>query len=52
MPAVGLPVMLRMLSAPEPRDVRPSACTVVSKSTASSAAISRICKLARVVTST
>ena len=27
MPAVGLPVMLRMLSAPEPRAVRPSACT-------------------------
>ena len=32
MPAVGLPVMLRMLSAPEPREVRPSSASRISTS--------------------
>ncbi len=50
-PAVGLPVTLRTLSAPEPRAVRPISTSRVSTSGAPAAPISRICRLARVVTS-
>ena len=43
--------MLRMLSAPEPREVRPSSCSARQHLDDVSAPISRICRLARVVTS-
>ena len=51
MPAVGLPVTLRTLSAPDPREVRPKSARRVSTSGAQDAPISRICRFARVVTS-
>ena len=50
MPAVGVPVTLRMLSAPEPRDHRPRLSMPSTTSTACFGSISRICRLARVVT--
>ena len=51
MPDKGDAVMLRILSAPEPRDVSPRACTLVKTRTISLGWNSRICKFARVVMS-
>src|SRR5258705_131678 len=49
MPASGLPVRLRMLSAPAPRDVRPSSWIAVGTAPGWSAGISRSWGWARVV---
>ncbi len=46
----GVPVTLRILSAPEPREHSPKSCTASTMATAFLASISRICRLARVVT--
>ena len=51
MPAVGVPVTLRMLSAPEPREHEAEILDALEHvRPRSSASISRICRLARVVT--
>src|SRR5262249_43037749 len=50
MPAVGVPVTLRMLSAPEPREHRPRSWIASIMATAFCGSTSRICRLARVVT--
>ena len=49
-PAVGVPVTLRILSAPEPREHRPRSCTASIMATEFFASISRIWIFARVVT--
>src|SRR5271170_2286546 len=50
MPAVGVPVTLRILSAPEPREHRPRSWMPSTMLIAFLGSISRICRLARVVT--